>query len=136
MEAATLLYINSCNYLNKMCYLHSLDRVILIIAVLKRDMEMKHRCIFATLCVGFLTSVFLIDSVLPLASQNQTAIERGESLVRSRCAVCHTERSLPDLVKRCADREGATFLDTFLKKHHAPDDSARADIIAFLTCRD
>jgi hypothetical protein len=37
-------------------------------------------------------------------------------------------------VARCTSDHGEAYLDTFLKRHHAPDDEARADIIAYLTC--
>lgn len=66
--------------------------------------------------------------------QDKAAIERGSKLVESRCIVCHTKESLPKFVQRCASRQGTEFLHGFLKRHHAPDDQARADIIAFLMC--
>ncbi|MDH3581309.1 MAG: hypothetical protein OEM91_11885 [Hyphomicrobiales bacterium] len=74
---------------------------------------------------------------LPTAAadpQDKAAIERGARLVENRCVFCHTRESLPKLVQRCASREGSEYLHAFLKRHHAPDDQARADIIAFLTC--
>lgn len=83
--------------------------------------------------------LLLIVSALSLPAvaagpQDEAAIERGAKLVESRCTVCHTETSLPKLVQRCASRQGTEYLHAFLKRHHAPDDQARADIIAFLTC--
>lgn len=61
-------------------------------------------------------------------------IEMGARLVEARCVVCHREQSLPDLVDRCTSDHGGSYLDAFLKRHHAPDEEARADIIAYLTC--
>jgi len=74
---------------------------------------------------------------LPAAAagpQDQAAIKRGAELVEVRCVLCHKKESLPELVLRCARREGDEYLHNFLKRHHAPDEQARADIIAFLTC--
>ncbi len=89
--------------------------------------------------LGFPLLLLVSALSLPAATagphpQDKAAIERGVKLVESRCTFCHTETSLPKLVQRCASREGAEFLHGFLKRHHAPDDQARADIIAFLTC--
>lgn len=61
-------------------------------------------------------------------------IERGAKLVEARCLRCHKAESLPAFVQRCAERRGPEYLEAFLKRHYAPDDEARADIIAFLTC--
>ncbi len=74
---------------------------------------------------------------LPVAAagpQDKAVIKRGDKLVESRCVVCHTRESLPKLVQRCVSRQSTEYLHAFLKRHHAPDDQARADIIAFLTC--
>lgn len=82
--------------------------------------------------------LLIISALSPPAAAagplDKAAIERGFKLVESRCVFCHTRKSLPKLVQGCASREGAEFLHAFLKRHHAPDDQARADIIAFLTC--
>jgi len=75
--------------------------------------------------------------LLPTAAagpQDKAAIERGAELVESRCISCHTEISTPQLVQRCASKQSTEFLHKYLKDHHAPDDQARADIVAFLTC--
>ncbi len=61
-------------------------------------------------------------------------IEQGAKLVKARCLACHKAESLPKFVERCAERRGPEYLKAFLKRHYAPDDEARADIIAFLTC--
>ena len=61
-------------------------------------------------------------------------IEMGARLVEARCSFCHNEEALPQLVDRCEAQHGPEYLDEFLKRHHAPDDEARSDIIAFLTC--
>jgi len=89
--------------------------------------------------LGFPLLLLVSALSLPTATadpqpQDKAAIERGAKLIESRCTVCHTETSLPRLVQRCASREGADFLHGFLKRHHAPDEQARADIIAFLMC--
>ena len=60
--------------------------------------------------------------------------EIGKRLVEARCVVCHQRESLPHLVQHCTSDHGAEYLELFLKRHHAPDDGARADIIAYLTC--
>jgi hypothetical protein len=57
----------------------------------------------------------------------------GARLVEARCVFCH-RKSLPKLVERCMAEDGEAYLDDFLKRHHAPDGQARADIIAYLTC--
>ena len=61
-------------------------------------------------------------------------LEMGARLVEARCVFCHKEESLPDLVEGCTHKHGESYLDEFLKLHHAPDTEARADIIAYLTC--
>ena len=68
------------------------------------------------------------------ADEQQTRIERGAQLVQGRCVLCHSEKSLPKLVELCSSRHGEDFLDDFLKRHYVPDDQARLDIIAYLTC--
>jgi len=66
--------------------------------------------------------------------QKEPDLEMGHRLVEARCVVCHRLKSLPDLVDHCTSDHGEAYLDAFLKRHHAPDDEARADIIAYLTC--
>ena len=66
--------------------------------------------------------------------ETEPDLEMGARLVEARCSFCHAEKSLPDLVARCAGTHGQEYLDEFLSEHHAPDDEARADIIAYLTC--
>ncbi|MDH3665780.1 MAG: hypothetical protein OEN23_02500 [Paracoccaceae bacterium] len=66
--------------------------------------------------------------------QREPDLEMGARLVEARCVFCHQEKSLPDLVDRCSREHGSEYLDEFLKDHHAPDDDARQDIIAYLTC--
>ena len=66
--------------------------------------------------------------------QREPDLEMGARLVEARCVFCHRKKSLPDLVDRCSREHGADYLEDFLKNHHAPDDDARQDIIAYLTC--
>ena len=61
-------------------------------------------------------------------------LEMGARLVQARCVFCHKEESLPELVEGCTQTHGEPYLDEFLKLHHAPDNEARVDIIAYLTC--
>ena len=68
------------------------------------------------------------------AQDTEPNIELGERLVKARCAVCHSDTALSALVERCQAVHGKDFLDGFLANHHAPDEAARADIIAYLTC--
>jgi len=60
---------------------------------------------------------------------------RGEALVNARCVACHSTESLTKFVARCAEQRGHDYLDSFLIRHHAPDESARTAIIAYLTCQ-
>lgn len=69
-----------------------------------------------------------------MGQQREPDIEMGARLVEARCVFCHNEKSLLDLVDRCTNEQGEDYLDEFLEDHHAPDDRARADIIAYLTC--
>jgi cytochrome c2 len=72
---------------------------------------------------------------VPVAAQDNAAdIQMGERLVKSRCTFCHAQKSLPELVAKCMGGHGEEYLDKFLTTHHAPDEDARADIIAYLTC--
>ena len=73
-------------------------------------------------------------SAAAAGQQREPDLEMGARLVKARCVFCHKEKSLPDLLDRCTRTHGESYLDEFLKHHHAPDDEARADIIAYLTC--
>ncbi len=86
----------------------------------------------ATIPVLFV--VFALGSVVAAAQKKEPDLEEGARLVEARCVFCHGKESLPKLVERCAAEHGEAFLDEFLKRHHAPDDEARTNIIAFLTC--
>ncbi len=68
------------------------------------------------------------------AQDREPDIDFGQRLVGARCVVCHGSDSLAKMVERCTNTHGEEYLDVFLKDHHAPDDDARADIIASLTC--
>ena len=85
--------------------------------------------------------IVVINSALSAAGNAAAAgelrdpdLEMGARLVKARCVFCHKEEFLPDLVDRCTQTHGESYLDEFLKLHHAPDKEARADIIAYLTC--
>lgn len=88
------------------------------------------------LCAALvLAGLLLADGNAAVAEEmRKPDIEMGARLVEARCTFCHNEEALPQLVDRCEAQHGADYLDEFLKRHHAPDDEARADIIAFLTC--
>lgn len=61
--------------------------------------------------------------------------KQGEALVNARCVACHSTASLTKFVARCAEQRGDDYLDSFLIRHHAPDESARTAIVAYLTCQ-
>jgi len=84
--------------------------------------------------VTALSVLFAVGSAVAAEQAKEPDLEMGARLVEARCVVCHRQQSLPDLVDRCAKHHGEAYLDDFLKRHHAPDDEARADIIAYLTC--
>ena len=81
-----------------------------------------------------LMAFFAVLSASATEPPREPDLEMGARLVEARCVVCHRQESLPRLVDRCTSDHGEAYLDDFLKRHHAPDDEARADIIAYLTC--
>ena len=81
-----------------------------------------------------LSVLFAVGSAVAADQAKEPDLEMGARLVDARCVFCHKQESLPKLVERCTDQHGEAYLDDFLKRHHAPDDEARADIIAYLTC--
>ena len=81
-----------------------------------------------------LSVLFAMGSAVAADQAKEPDLEMGARLVDARCVFCHRQESLPKLVERCTDQHGEAYLDDFLKRHHAPDDEARADIIAYLTC--
>ena len=81
-----------------------------------------------------LSVLFAVGSAVAADQAKEPDLEMGARLVDARCVFCHRQKSLPILVERCTDQHGEAYLDGFLKGHHAPDDEARADIIAYLTC--
>ncbi len=84
--------------------------------------------------IPLLSVLSTVGSADATEQQKEPDLEMGARLVDARCVFCHKQESLPKLVERCTDQHGETYLDDFLKRHHAPDDEARADIIAYLTC--
>ncbi len=84
--------------------------------------------------VAGLSVLFAMGSAVAAGQTREPDLEMGAKLVEARCVFCHKQESLPKLVERCTDQHGEAYLDDFLKRHHAPDDEARADIIAYLTC--
>ena len=78
--------------------------------------------------------LFVGGNVSAAEEKRTPDLEMGARLVEARCTICHNEKGLAELVDRCMARQGEAYLDEFLKRHHAPDDEARADIIAYLTC--
>jgi cytochrome c2 len=90
---------------------------------------------FALRAALVLAPLLLADgNAVEAEEKRKPDIEMGARLVEARCAFCHNEKALPELVDRCMAQHGEDYLDEFLKRHHAPDDDARADIIAYLTC--
>ncbi len=81
-----------------------------------------------------LSVLVAMGSAVAADQTKEPDLEMGARLVDARCVFCHQQTSLPKLVERCMDQHGEAYLDDFLKRHHAPDDEARADIIAYLTC--
>jgi len=84
--------------------------------------------------VPLLSVLFAVGSAVAADQTKEPDLEMGARLVEARCVFCHKQKSLPILVERCTDQHGEAYLDDFLTRHHAPDDEARADIIAYLTC--
>lgn len=71
-----------------------------------------------------------------LAADARSDLEKqGEALINARCIACHSTKSLVKFVARCAEQRGDAYLDSFLTRHHAPDESARTAIVAYLTCQ-
>lgn len=87
-----------------------------------------------TWSIPVLSVLFVVGSAAAAEQAREPDLEMGARLVEARCIVCHRQQFLPELVDRCAKQHGQAYLDDFLKRHHAPDDVARADIIAYLTC--
>ena len=86
-----------------------------------------------------LLTMVLMNAAMMMASSalgqmREPDLQRGATLVQARCLACHGKEPLPKFVDRCTQSYGKAYLDDFLKRHHAPDDEARADIIAYLTC--
>jgi hypothetical protein len=84
--------------------------------------------------VSVMSVLFALGSAVAADQTKEPDLEMGARLVDARCVFCHRQESLPKLVERCTDQHGEAYLDDFLKRHHAPDAEARADIIAYLTC--
>ena len=85
---------------------------------------------------GLITIIVAGAAHSALAADAQSDLEkRGEALINARCIACHSTKSLIKFMARCAEQRGNDYLDSFLTRHHAPDESARAAIIAYLTCQ-
>ena len=89
-------------------------------------------------CLGAVIGLIMIISacVTPLtrAADAQSDLEKqGEALINARCIACHNAKSLIKFVARCAEQRGDAYLDDFVTRHHAPDETARSAIIAYLT---
>lgn len=94
---------------------------------------------YRPVCLGTLTGLITIIAAgaahSALAADAQSDLEkRGEALINARCIACHST-SLIKFVARCAEQRGDAYLDDFLTRHHAPDETARAATIAYLTCQ-
>ena len=86
--------------------------------------------------LGLIAIVVAGVAHVSLAADGQSDLEkRGEALINARCIACHSTKSLVKFVARCAEQRGDAYLDSFLTRHHAPDESARTAIIAYLTCQ-
>ena len=86
--------------------------------------------------VGLITIVAAGAAPLTPAADAQSDLEKqGEALINARCIACHSTKSLIKFVARCSEQHGSAYLDNFLTRHHAPDETARAAIIAYLTCQ-
>jgi mono/diheme cytochrome c family protein len=79
----------------------------------------------ALLCLAF--------AALPVLAAD---LELGERLVAARCAFCHTEAGVYNLVERCSNTKGMAYLDDFLARHYAPDEATRAVVVEYLTCEE
>jgi hypothetical protein len=76
----------------------------------------------------------LIAAPAAFGQPRQPDPDMGARLVEARCTACHGAAGTQNAVARCVAAHGEDYLDPFLKRHHAPDAEARADIIAYLTC--
>jgi hypothetical protein len=86
--------------------------------------------------IGLITIIAAGVTLLTLAADAQSDLEKqGEALINARCIACHSTKSLIKFVARCAEQRGDAYLDSFLTRHHAPDENARTAIIAYLTCQ-
>ncbi len=86
--------------------------------------------------IGLIAIVVAGAAHSALAADAQSDLEkRGEALINARCIACHSTQSLVKFVARCAEQRGNDYLDSFLTRHHAPDESARTAIITYLTCQ-
>ena len=82
--------------------------------------------------VASLSSMPLAEARNKPSIQDKDAIERGTLLVESRCSFCHDNTSLIQLARQSIKRNGSEYFATFFKRHHAPDEQERADIISYL----
>ena len=58
---------------------------------------------------------------------------RGETAYATACARCHASVSrIERRIDGTTPEEKQAWLEAFLPAHHAPDEAARADLIAFL----
>ena len=90
----------------------------------------------ACLGIGLITIVAASVTPLTFAADAQSDLEiQGEALINARCIACHSTKSLIKFVARCAEQRGDAYLDDFLTRHHAPDETARAAIITYPTCQ-
>jgi hypothetical protein len=85
--------------------------------------------------VSLLAALVLQAAVvaLPVSGVN---LELGERLVTARCAFCHTEAGLYNLVERCSNTRGMAYLDDFLTRDCAPDETTRVVVVEYLTCEE
>ncbi len=103
-------------------------------SALLRGCRKISRVLFLFAPLALLAALVIASGGRSHEQKREPDLEMGARLVEARCVFCHREKSLPDLVDRCSREHGADYLDEFLKRHHAPDDDARQDIIAYLTC--
>ena len=94
--------------------------------------NLRRLVLLATLMA--LSALFAVLSASATEPPREPDLEMGARLVEARCVVCHRQESLPEFVDRCTSDHGEAYLDEFLKRHHASDDEARENIIAYLTC--
>ena len=82
--------------------------------------------------VASLSSMLFAEAQTKSSNQDKDAIERGAMLVESRCSFCHDQTSLIELARQSIKRNGYEYFATFFKRHHAPDERERADMISYL----